>query len=210
MNKAIAFILILLTFKISYSQKDTIPKAIYSDTIAYTGKVPGVIRSPIINPYTEKDTIPRVIYSDKYELNKPIVVLNNKYVYFETLKTLNPNSIESVDIEKGKFNLNNQEYHGKIIVTTKSGYDLKLLTLNALIEKYTTLKKDANVIFSIDGELLNIDGENLLVDEKGISQIKVVKLDKINCIKDLYAVELITRTPKNLNQESKIMLRGNE
>jgi len=161
------------------------------------------------NQYSENDSIPRVLKTQQWEIEKPIVLLNDKYVASEVLLTLNPNKIESIKIDKNKTQIDGIEYNGKIIVTTKNNYDLNLLKINDFIEKYTDVK-DGKYIFLIDGEILNTDENLMLIDEKNIMQIKITKLDKTENFKNLYFIKLLTRTKENLKKANTLYLRGSE
>jgi len=192
MKKTTTLILAILTFAISFSQE--------IERINFSG---------VTKQYSENDTIPNVIYPKDNQTNKPIVLLDNNNVRFEILRTLNPNQIDSITIEKGKFEIDNREYNGKIIVKTKSNYQPNIINLKELILKYTELK-NCNYVFSIDGEIVNADPKDVFIDEKNIMQIKVVKLDKTENIKGLYFITLLTRTPENLKKANTINIRGSE
>ena len=192
MKKTTTLILAILTFAISFSQE--------IERINFSG---------VTKQYSENDTIPNVIYPKDNQTNKPIVLLDNNNVRFEILRTLNPNQIDSITIEKGKFEIDNREYNGKIIVKTKSNYQPNIINLKELILKYTELK-NCNYVFSIDGEIVNADPKDVFIDEKNIMQIKVVKLDKTENIKGLYFITLLTRTPENLKKANTIYIRGSE
>jgi len=192
MKKITILIISLLVFKTTYAQK-----------------VNDLNTSQQNKEYSENDSIPKIIMPPKWEIEKPIVVLNNKYVASEVLNTLNPDKIESVKIDKHKIKIDGIEYNGKIIVKTKPKYDLSLIQINDFVTKYTDIK-DGICIFSIDGEIQNIDESLMLIDEKNITQIKVTKLNKIENSKDLYLVSLLTRTKENSKKENTFHIRGNE
>ena len=58
-----------------------------------------------INQNIENDTIPKIVHSQILNYST-IVLLDNNYASLETLDLLNPNSIKSVKIEKGNFEIN--------------------------------------------------------------------------------------------------------
>lgn len=175
----------------------------------YAQKVNGLKMSKQNQQYSENDSIPKLVMPQKWEIEKPIVVLNDKYVASEVLNTLNPNKIESIKIEKNKIQIEGIEYNGKIIVKTKPNYDLSLLKINEFVKKYTDIK-DGKYIFLIDGEVINVDENLMLIDEKNVMQIKISKLDKIENSKNLYLITLLTRTKENLNKANTLYIRGNE
>ena len=200
MKKTTILLLAILTFGFSYSQEPNLTKQIeveFSSGILTYQK----------NKYYENDTIPIVIYPKDNSLNKPIIVLDNNIVGYETLSSINVNQIDSFDIEKGKFEIDNKEYNGKIIVKTKSNYQPNIINLKEFILKYAGLKND-NYIFNINGEVVNTCAKDIFVDEKNIMQIKIVKLNKIGNSKDLYFITLLNRTPENLKKANAFYIRG--
>lgn len=157
----------------------------------------------------ENDTIPKVVYS-KIENYSTIVLLNDKYTSLETLNSMNPESIKSVRVEKGKFNINKKKYIGKIIVETKPEMKPIFLTINELVKRYSNLKKDENYVFSIDGEVINANKDDTLLDEKNILQIKILELNKIETPNNLTLIKILTKNKKRTNSENGIIIRGNE
>lgn len=158
--------------------------------------------------YSINDTIPKIIYPQRWENNKTLVLLNEQPTSLTSLTTINPEHIENIKIEKEKFNFKNKEYDSKIIVKTKAKFTPPFININELISKYTHLKKEDKFIYSIDGEIVNSNEKYILVDEKYIMQIKVVKLDNVE--ENLYLIKILTRRKENLNKANEIMIRGNE
>ena len=158
--------------------------------------------------YSINDTIPKIIYPQRWENNKTLVLLNEQPTSLACLTTINPEYIENIKIEKEKFNFKNKEYDSKIIVKTKTKFTPTFININELISKYTHLKKEDKFIYSIDGEIANSNEKYILVDEKYIMQIKVVKLDNVE--ENLYLIKILTRRKENLNKANEIMIRGNE
>lgn len=158
--------------------------------------------------YSINDTIPKIIYPQRWENNKTLVLLNEQPTSLTSLTTINPEHIENIKIEKEKFNFKNKEYDSKIIVRTKTKFTPPFINISELISKYTHLKKEDKFIYSIDGEVVNSNEKYILVDEKYIMQIKVVKLDNVE--ENLYLIKILTRRKENLNKANEIMIRGNE
>lgn len=179
----------------------------------YSQNLNEVIPSKTKGGYSENDTVPKVVYLDpigvyskEEESNKPLISLNGKFI---GNAFVNPNQIESIKVENGKFKFKDKEYNGKLLITTKSDYDPNIINLTELIKKYTKLNTD-NLIFSIDGNVINDNKNEVFVDEKYVMQIKVERLDKIEKNKDLYYINILTRTPENLKKVNTINIRGSE
>ena len=176
--------------------------------IFFSQKNDGLKISQSKSQYSINDTIPKIIYPQRWENNKTLVLLNEQPTSLASLTTINPEHIENIKIEKEKFNFKNKEYDSKIIVKTKAKFTPTFININELISKYTHLKKEDKFIYSIDGEIVNSNEKYILVDEKYIMQIKVVKLDNVE--ENLYLIKILTRRKENLNKANEIMIRGNE
>lgn len=101
------------------------------------------------------------------------------------------------------------QYYGQIYIKTKSEYNLKLITLTSLKEKYTNLENQP-VVFMIDGNIVNGDYDKFVVDENYILQIIIdnIKNEKENI--DLKIVKLLTKSEENIKKSNEIRIRGNE
>ncbi len=141
------------------------------------------------------------------------VFINNEFFKngYTLLRTVAPNKIESVNVEKGTFKIDGIEYHGKILITLKTDYTPKIITLNNLITKHLTLDNNP-IILQIDSNYVNDDFNNYIVDENYILQINAttVTTSKNGKINMLY---LMTKSDKNIekaNQPKQIIIRGTE
>jgi hypothetical protein len=159
---------------------------------------------------SENDTIISVNYINKIESDrKPAYFINGKLTNESVLKTLNPNEIETVNIEKGNIEIENVNYNGKLYIVTKSTYNPKLISLNNLKIKYTSIKENST-IFKIDNEIINADYENYIVDENYILKINVEKFENNKEKLKFNIVNLITKTEENIKKSKEIIIRGKD
>lgn len=162
-------------------------------------------KKPTYAPYLETDTIPKVVKEQPWELDKPIVILDNHTVPYETILTLQPDKIESVTVEKQDKQANSDNKKGKLIINTKPS-GIILIPVTVLISKYTGVK-DGKYIISINGEFINLPQDQFQVDEKNIMQIGITRLDQLGLAPNLYQVRLLTRNKENLKKANTIILR---
>ncbi len=188
MKKITVLLLTILAFGVSYSQNQ-------NEVEIAEGK----------KRYTENDSIPEIIYTKEKREIKPIIVINGKNCGSEML-AINPIQIESINIKKRKLKIGGKEYYGKIIIETKPNYHPKMISLRDLVEKYTELKND-NLIFSIDGGVINANEKEVFVDEKYIIHIIVIELNRTEKAKDVYFIKILTRTPENLKKANTVVIR---
>ena len=196
--KKIFLSVMLLVIAASYSQ-------------VLTGKVPGVI---ISKPYSMNDSIIRVVYG-KPQLDftkKPAVYINGTLVKEFNLSTINPNGIESMNVENGEIEIDHIKYYGKIFIKTKENYNystLHLISLNNLKAKYLKSLKGP-VIFEIDNKQVIADYDEYLVNEKYILKIIVEDFENEKEKLKLHFVKLVTRTEENVKKANNRIRGENE
>ena len=159
---------------------------------------------------TENDTIIKVVYKNEIENNKkPAYFINGKFFNESILKTLNPNEIATVNVEKADIEIDNVNYFGKIKIETKSNYNPKLISLNNLKAKYLKFKEN-QTIFKIDNEIVKEDYDNFMVDENFILRIIVEKYENKKEKLNVSFVNLITKTEENIKKSKEIIIRGKD
>lgn len=190
--KKIFFIALILLSSTSFGQK-------------LTKNVSGI---KIISPdsISKNDPIIKVIYKNKVEDTKKIACfLNGKITSESILKSINPNEIETVNVEKNNIEIENIKYYGSLYIVTKTTYKPKFISLNNLKLKYTNIK-DNSTIFKIDDEIINVDYENNLVDENYILKIIVEKFENKNEKLNVNFINLITKSEENIKKSKEIIL----
>lgn len=159
---------------------------------------------------SENDTIIKVYYKNQLENNKkPAYFVNDKLVDESVLKTLNPNEIDNVKVEKDDIEIDNVKYYGKILVETKSTYSPNFITLNNLKTKYTNIKEN-KIIFKIDNEIVNANYDNFIVDEKYILKIVVENYENKEEKLKVCFINLFTKSEENIKKSKEILLRGKD
>lgn len=159
---------------------------------------------------SENDTIIKVYYKNQLENNKkPAYFVNDKLVNESVLKTLNPNEIDNVKVEKDDIEIDNVKYYGKILVETKSTYSPNFISLNNLKTKYTNIKEN-KIIFKIDNEIVNANYDNFIVDEKYILKIVVENYENKEEKLKVCFINLFTKSEENIKKSKEILLRGKD
>jgi hypothetical protein len=173
-----------------------------------TGKILGlrITEKEIIS---ENDTIIKVVYKNEVENNKkPAYFINGKLTNESILRTINPNEIATFNVEKKNIEIENVKYHEQLYIVTKLTYKPKLISLNNLKAKYTTLKENSTV-FKIDNIIVNADYNNFIVDENYILKIIVEPFENKNEKLNVNFVNLITKSDENIKKSKEIIIRGN-
>ena len=147
--------------------------------------------------------------SNQHSGKNPAYFVNGMQVGDKTALTLNPNKIESINIEKENLELNGKEYFGKINITTKENYKPNFITLEKLAEKYLSTETNPR-IFQIDDTIIDQNENEYLVDENYILKIELTKIKNPKLNSDVNFIKLVTKTPENIKKANQIMIRGNE
>lgn len=151
------------------------------------------------------DTIPKVYIKQKNNDLSPLVYLNNQYVEHLSLKTIYPDIIEKIEIEKDSVNLNGNKYYGKIFISLKKGYKPALISLNELKRKYTNVTSPT--IFTINREIIEEDYNKVLLDEKFIHNIEISEITIPKEEIDITMINIFTRTQENIENSNRIYIR---
>lgn len=152
-----------------------------------------------------KDTVPQVYIQQKNNDLLPLVYLNNKCVEYLYLKTIHPDLIEKIEIEKDSVNLNGNKYYGKIYISLKKGYKPVLMSLNELKRKYTETSKPT--IFTINREIIDEDYDKVVLDEKFIHSIEISDISISKEGINITMINIFTRTTENIENANRIYLR---
>ncbi len=195
MNK---LLILLFTFAATYSFGQTT-----------NGKTPGIWAGT--TKLQNRDTSLRVIHIDRNKHERqPAFFINGKYVMNQSLfNSLDPKWIENVEVIKRDTLIENISYGGQVYIETKSGYAPKLISLTELKTKFTDFK-DKPVVFILDGNFVNANYDNYVVDENNLLTIIVDKLYTDKEKIELGLIKLLTKTEENITNRNKIILRGTE
>jgi hypothetical protein len=160
------------------------------------------------NSYSQlNDSIPQVIYKYSSASQQNIAwFVNDQLVGDAVTKTINPDQIASINVEKKGVVIDRISYDSKVTITMKTGYHPKMISLNDLKEKYTDVK-DSPVLFMFENDIVRSDYSNYMVDENFILQIIVDKVELKDEMRDFYLIKLLTRNDENVKKAKEIRIR---
>lgn len=163
-----------------------------------------------VNPVvSQNDSVIKVSYINRTNAEKsPAYYVNGQFVNESILKSLNPEGIEYIRVEKEEIEVESQKYYGQIFISTKVSYKPKLISLTDLKLKYTKLK-NTPAIFMIDNEIVQDDSNKFLVDENYILNISIENIDRAKEKLNFYLIHIFTKSEENIRNSKKIILRGN-
>jgi hypothetical protein len=157
---------------------------------------------------TSKDSTIKVLYvNDVIHTPEAAYFLNGKLVDRNILNAIKPDAIDSISVIKDNIQIDNNTYAGQVYIKTKSTYQPKLITLNALKGKYTNLESKS-VVFMLDGNIVKGDYDKYLVDEGNVLQIVVDNIKDVKVNTDLYFIKILTKSEENIKRSKNIIIRG--
>ena len=199
MKLILIFVISILTLSVN-GQIEPVKKALES-------RNSGVFINPI-DSKKNVDTILVVEYSNSKNIGlQPAYYINGKFANHTALITIDPQSIDSIYIEKKEIETENKKYYGQVFITMKKEYTPKLISLSDLVQKYTNLKNGIT-IFMIDNYIIKEDYDQCLIDEKYILKIIVDTIEMGNEKPDINVVRLLTKSKENIEKSKEIKIRG--
>jgi len=127
----------------------------------------------------------------------------------EVLSFINPDKIETIKIEKEKYEMNGIEYYGKILIKMKSNYSPKFLKLEELSAKHLELNGNP-IIYQIDSKVIENQKNEILIDENFILKIVVEKVKTSEKNTEINLIRIITKTSENIKKANEIRIKGIE
>jgi len=170
-------------------------------------KVP-LVKSTNTQIVSQNDTVLKVFWIRSNDSERsPAYYLNGQFVNETIMKTLNPNVIENIIVEKQEIKVETQKYYEQIFINTKRDYSPKLISLNDLKSKYTNLK-NAPTIFMIDNEIINGNYDKCIVDENYLLRISIEKIENRKEKLHFNLIQILTMTEENIRKSKEIRIRG--
>lgn len=161
-------------------------------------------------PKIENDTILKVQYINKdLSQRKSAFYINDQFVSVFSLLMIDPKNINSINVVKETIEIEKRQYYGQIYIKTNTDYHPKLISLNDLKLKYTSLG-NAPTIFMIDNLVINENYNKYFVDENYILKIIVEKVENIAENLEFNLIKLLPKTEENIRKSKEIWIRGNE
>ena len=157
---------------------------------------------------SQNDTVLKIVYVNSHDSERsPAYYLNGQFVNESILKTLNPNAIDNIRVEKQEIKVETQKYYGQIFINTKADYRPILISLNGLKSKYTNLK-NTPTIFMIDNEIINGDYDKYIVDENYLLRISIETIENRKEKLHFNLIQILTKTEENIKKSKEIRIRG--
>ena len=157
------------------------------------------------------DTNLLIIHAAKESLMpQPAFFINGRLMTNQSsISSINPNDIEHIEVLKRDTLIQHVLYNGQVYIQTKKEHTPVFITLTELISKYTDLKGKP-VVFVIDGNFVNADYNNYLVDERNLLSVFIDTMKMGDQQLNIGLVKVLTKTAANIQDRNRIMIRGGD
>ena len=154
-----------------------------------------------------------LFFGQKKTTEEPAIFLDSTQVANNMMQYIDPNEIESVNVDKKDVWINGKLYHGQIYITSKNPTKYNFITLDQIKSEFTKIKS-SEIIYMINGEFIKEDLKALVLDRNYILKVEVTNSNDFYNLREsdikFYIINIILKTKENLDAKNNIILRGHE
>ena len=154
-----------------------------------------------------------LFFGQKKRNEEPAIFLDSTQVATKMMQYMDPNEIESVNVDKKDVPINGKLYHGQIYITSKNPTKYNFITLDQIKSEFTKIKS-SEIIYMINGEFIKEDLKALVLDRNYILKVEVTNSNDFYNLREsnikFDIINIILKTKENLDAKNNIILRGHE
>ena len=154
-----------------------------------------------------------LFFGQKKRNEEPAIFLDSTQVANNMMQYIDPNEIESVNVDKKDVWINGKLYHGQIYITSKNPTKYNFITLDQIKSEFTKIKS-SEIIYMINGEFIKEDLKALVLDRNYILKVEVTNSNYFYNLREsdikFDIINIILKTKENLDAKNNIILRGHQ
>ena len=154
-----------------------------------------------------------LFFGQKKTTEEPAIFVDSTQVATKMMQYMDPNEIESVNVDKKDVSINGKLYHGQIYITSKNPTKYNFITLDQIKSEFTKIKS-SEIIYMINGEFIKEDLKALVLDRNYILKVEVTNSNDFYNLREsnikFDIINIILKTKENLDAKNNIILRGHE
>ena len=154
-----------------------------------------------------------LFFGQKKTTEEPAIFLDSTQVANNMMQYIDPNEIESVNVDKKDVWINGKLYHGQIYITSKNPTKYNFITLDQIKSEFTKIKS-SEIIYMINGEFIKEDLKALVLDRNYILKVEVTNSNDFYNLREsdikFDIINIILKTKENLDAKNNIILRGHQ
>lgn len=154
-----------------------------------------------------------LFFGQKKTTEEPAIFLDSTQVANNMMQYIDPNEIESVNVDKKDVWINGKLYHGQIYITSKNPTKYNFITLDQIKSEFTKIKS-SEIIYMINGEFIKEDLKALVLDRNYILKVEVTNSNYFYNLREsdikFDIINIILKTKENLDAKNNIILRGHQ
>ena len=154
-----------------------------------------------------------LFFGQKKTTEEPAIFVDSTQVATKMMQYMDPNEIESVNVDKKDVSINGKLYHGQIYITSKNPTKYNFITLDQIKSEFTKIKS-SEIIYMINGEFIKEDLKALVLDRNYILKVEVTNSNDFYNLREsnikFDIINIILKTKENLDAKNNIILRGHQ
>lgn len=155
--------------------------------------------------------ITTLIFGQNNTTKEAAMFLDSALISAETIKYIDPNEIESVNIIKNDTIINSNHYVGQIHITSKNPKKYTFINLEQVKSEFTKIKS-TDVIYMVNGAFIRDNNEAFKIDKNYILKVEITNSNEFYNLRNsptrFDIINILVKTKENLDNENKILLRG--
>ena len=161
----------------------------------------------LIKKYSEDSKLEVVNHLSKIDKEERVALyIEEEFVGdLSMYRTLNPDEIQSVDINKEAFKLHNVNFDGKIIISYKDDYQPEYILIKDFILEQTDTENP--IVVQIDEEVLDLDYAICKLDKAYILKLILEEIPTSKKGRNIVLAKFITKTPANITKANTIRIK---
>lgn len=154
-----------------------------------------------------------LFFGQNKKMEEPAMFLDSVLVGTSTMKYIDSEDIESINVIKKNTIINGVLYHGQIYITSKNPKKYDFMSLDQIKSEFTKIKSK-DVIYMVNGVLIKNNIETLKLDRNYILSVDVTNSDAFYNLRkskiQFDIINILGKTKENLENKNKIIIRGYE
>ncbi|MDI3318487.1 hypothetical protein [Pinibacter soli] len=167
-------------------------------TNSFGQKITGDKTRVVIKGSEKVGTTLEVHYGERFLKNPDVeFYLDNKRIDESLVSTIPRDVLDSIHVAPG---------NKMFFYSINRNYNPRIISLNALKQKYTKLSDSTVVFFVIDNQIVNEDYRKFLVDENNLLRIIIDPMYRANKA-DVTMISVFTKTKENIEKFCTLRIR---
>ncbi|MFV8271054.1 hypothetical protein ACNQGP_14125 [Flavobacterium sp. GT2N3] len=154
-----------------------------------------------------------LFFGQTNKTEEPAMFLDSTLVASTTMRHIDPNAFESLNVIKKDTTINGVIYRGQIYITSKDPKKYDFISLEQIKSEFTKIKSN-DVIYMVNGAFIKDNIATFKLDRNYILEVEVTNSEAFYNLRKsdtkFDIINILGKTKENLDAKNKTLLRGHE